>query len=202
MAESTLRDTQYRPVSTVETAGDDALSVRFIRDGAHGINNAFSRACAPVYADAWPASSAGNGMYYSPSTTDESILLRIPRIHVGRSGHYNFATWSACAYIGASSNDATLRLYASKRRYAGPDLITTAWKEQLERYDSDDQTIDAPYGTDYDVVDSVESLAIYPDERGDVYFMLGALFASASGSNIVVVLSLTITLAHVTADIL
>lgn len=196
MAESTLRNSQYRPVSTAETSTNDALSVRVQRDFALGINNAFSRACAPVFSDAWPGTHLGEGS----SDTSENVLLFFPAIWCGPDGHYNFATWSVSSYIGVSSNDATVRLYSSSHRYTGPLTMTDSWKSSMGIKSSSEITSDVAVPNS-SVKTSHEELSLNPNDAGETFFLLTSTFAGASGTNSLFVNSLTITLAHVAADI-
>jgi len=197
---STLHDQQYRPVSTLETAANDALSVRGLRDQAMNVNNAFARVCAPRLVDAWPGAQktvAGND-------TSEHVVWRFPPLQCGGPrGHYTHAMWGFDSFIGASSYNATLTLYSCERQYHGPDTITTALKAQLGAYSSGTLTADAALGDgDVDVVSSGEDgLLLNPAANGETYFLLTATFSDASANNIVTLLGLTITLVRTLADI-
>lgn len=194
MDRSTLANTQYRPVSQAETQTNDALSVRALRDIALGADNAFARACAPHLCDVWPYGTTGT-MYSAHNDTDEHVLgglARTPAVHCGYSGHYTHAAWSAYAFLAASSNNCTVRLYSAQRWYGGASTLTTTTKALLGSYSSDDQSCTSATGEMLSAGDF--ALLLHPNELGETYFMVTAQFAAASANNGIYLLHLAITL--------
>lgn len=105
---------QYRPISSPETATDDALSVRFLRDMADNYNNfcmyvgnhkVIAQPCVPE----WQSHNA---------TTDERVIVPFTWRNVP-DGHTTFL-WILKHYRFAGGNDITWRLYCSANFYTGP----------------------------------------------------------------------------------
>ena len=205
MDRSSLIDEQYRPVSQAETQADDAASVRAGRDFALGIDNAFARACAPHLVDMWPWGATGI-MITSQNDTDEHVVggvMRFPPLKCGDAGHYTHAGWSVVAFIGASSNNCTLRLYSGERYYNGPTTMVSGgvtFAVLMGSYSSSSLTITS---TGCDVKSSGDfALLLHPNALGETHFLLTAEFAAAPANNSITVLSAPITLGRGSADIL
>ena len=194
MDKSTLVNEQYRPVSTSETAVDDAASVRAARDIALGINNGFARACAPHLCDAWPYGTTGT-IAHSANDTDEHVMggmMRLPPVNVGATGHYTHACWSAYGFIGAASNNATLRLYSAEKYYRGPNDITATTLTLLGAYAVDSLAFTSADGEMQSSGDF--ALILHRDLRAETYFMLTVEFAAAAAGNALTLMHLAITL--------
>jgi hypothetical protein len=200
---STLHDQQYRPVSTVETAANDGLSVRAARDIAMGINNAVARVCSPRLTDAWPGGVLTPQFYVAANDTAEHVVMPCwPAVTIGPHGHYTHAAWSVVAYVYESSNNCVLRLYSCERYYRGSSTVTDATRGLMGAYSYDELT--AVTALSADAVDVLHSgdggLLLRPNEAGQTYYLLTATFAAASANNGVVVLQKTITPGRVLLD--
>ena len=100
--------TQYRPVQTRETAGQDCLSTRVIMDLARGINNAAVVLSPKLWSQAWdttpPTLTTG---------TDETIFTQCGPFYVPDC--YDALTWSVNGFYGTATQ--TWRLYSMSRPF-------------------------------------------------------------------------------------
>jgi hypothetical protein len=192
---STLRDQQYRPVSTAETSTNDGLSVRGARDLAMGANNAMARACAPMICDCWP----GQQFWDVHNDTDEHILWRAPSWWLGR-GHYSYLSWAICAYKASVANDVTYQLYSCEEYYRGPDTITDALKYTLGRYSSDSTVITATTGS-CDCPTKKDAILLHTNSQGFTYLLMTVQFAAAAASNTTTLLSFAATASRKISDV-
>lgn len=173
-------DRQYRPIYTSETATDDAVSVRAVRDLANNVNNAFARVMCPVLVcDMFP------DFHILRFSTVETVLLRWSARWVGTG--WSKLIFAIYGVIGSGSAD--FKLYASQNRYDGPDAITAAGKATLGQYDVGTLTISGAT-----LMPTPVALDLIPNDDGEIYLML----TYNGGTEIVPVylISITVVASH------
>ena len=104
--------TQYRPLQTRETAGQDCLSTR-VMDLARGVNNAALVLSPKLWSQAWPTGNYGGRV---TANGDERIFAPcVGPLYVADC--YDTITWTICAaYIGSA---VTFRLYSMASPFFG-----------------------------------------------------------------------------------
>ena len=108
---------QYRPVSTLETAQGDALSIRAIRDIADGINN--YKACVgnhPIISEMFVAGS-NRVLNNAVASYPTAVAIWAPRYFP--HGYTRF-TVQVCGKTSASAGKARFALYLFNKRYDNP----------------------------------------------------------------------------------
>jgi len=105
---------QYRPISSLETATDDALTSRFPRDMADNLNNycryvAAHKVIAQICAPEWVS--------HGSTTYEHVVWIGAPR-QIPDGFTHLFAV--AHHYRREGADDVTWRLYCSQYPYTGP----------------------------------------------------------------------------------
>lgn len=163
--------TQYRPIGTAETADDEGVSTRIVRDLNESIDNYKGRFGPVLISDAWP-----NDTCASVTGTDENVILQFAGRYV--TGGYNRLAWAISAQLStySASESTTWRLYASWYRYKGVQAITSAGKADLGPYLMDSLAVT---GSADPLVKSSTGPVLFPNFKGLIYLMLTAQNAGA-----------------------
>lgn len=124
--------TQYRPVSTAETSGDDALSVRVYNDLADAENNAkFYSHCHKLRSQ----------IFFPPwktllGSTDEHVMLLGAPVEIPDG--YNYLLWTLGHQRIAGSDSITWKLYCTSKMYAPDSSYSTPFTVFNSAYLSSD----------------------------------------------------------------
>lgn len=118
---------QYRPIGDTDTAGDDALSVRDIRELAAGLNNFKAHMAGKMYgrlSGSWTAAGAYQWASTNDSNTEQVVdfvtrplATGYTRIIFQIGGVMTAVPWGNCYW----------KLYASTKRYNGPKLFDSSY---------------------------------------------------------------------------
>jgi len=162
---------QYRPLTTIETAADDGLSVR-VQDLMLSINNAKAHAMAPdIINDAWPLAYGGGlvGQVRAATQTND-VLMQFAPVRIPNG--YTMLYASCCAKMAAgNSGSCTLRLYLGPAIFRG-NMTSVAT--------ADLQSMGAHYATMTFTIDSTSSMVEVANVANPIYDG-GALHAVLTG---------------------
>jgi hypothetical protein len=167
-------DLQYRPLATVETAADDALSVR-ARDLIKSANNA-KLVHAPRISDAWPEIySGGTQLISNFGDTTENLIGVWPRIFVGNG--FNRIHWTISAVRTNGASTIIWKLYWSWKAYTGATTsIAAADLATMGVSLSSSLTVNS----DTDDLYTDLTLAMIPPSNGFIYYTLTATNGNAT----------------------
>lgn len=129
-------DRQYRPITTEENQGDDALTVRALQEGATSANN-YKAHFGPVLIPG--AIYVGTtGFLSDEDESDERVIHMFAPREVPHG--YNFIHWQVGgAMIAGSSGNCAWRLYTSTEQYDGPVVMDRSFLG--DQWDVDSATL-------------------------------------------------------------
>jgi len=178
-------DQQYVPQASIDTATDDALSVR-ARDDAASINNT-KLVFSPRISDAWPHENGGLTAAVSKSSdTNENIVLMYPRVFTGFA--YDQLHWTISANRTSGTSTIIWRLYWGWAAYGGvQENIGATDKLTMLVSDSSSLTVNSSTANMY----SDLTLKFESNPQGYAYYVITA--QNGDGSTQGVIYSLAIT---------
>lgn len=125
MALGRINHDQFRPVSSYETATNDALSARFANETTLSVNNALTNVYSQkLLSEIYPGTSCSGESY-----TDESVIRvwcprYVPRVST-TGGSYSLYVVSG--HVGPASDTTVWKLYSIDRLYNGDRSYETAF---------------------------------------------------------------------------